>query len=53
MEVATICEENPVDVSTFNDAISRASEVEIISYLDLVELATMEYKLPAFQPLTY
>ena len=31
----------------------RASEVEIISDLDLVEVAAMEYKLSAFRPLTY
>ena len=52
-EVATICEKNSVDVATVSDDILRASEVEIISDLDLVEVATMEYKLPAFKPLTY
>ena len=52
-EVVTICEENSVDVATVSDDILRASVVEIISDLDLVEVATMEYKLPPFQPLTY
>ena len=52
-EVASICEENSVDVATVSDDILRASVVEIISDLDLVEVATMEYKLPPFQPLTY
>ena len=51
-EVATICEKNSVDVATVSDDILRATEVEIISDLDLVEVATMEYKLPAFKPLT-
>ena len=27
--------------------------VEIINYLDLVEIANIEYKLPGYQPLTY
>ena len=31
----------------------RFKEVEIISDLDLVEIATIEYKLPGYQPLTY
>ena len=42
-EVASICEENSVDVATVSDDILRASVVEIISDLDLVEVATMEY----------
>ena len=45
-EVATICEKNSVDVVTVSDDIFRASEVEIISDLDLVEVATMEYTGP-------
>ena len=40
-------------MATGSDYILRASEVQIISDLDLVEVATMEYKLPAFKPLTY
>ena len=52
-EVATICEENSVDVDTVSDDILRASVVEIISDLDLVEVGTIEYKLPVFQPFTY
>ena len=50
--VSTLCKESPVDATVSNDNF-HASEVEVISDLDLVEVATVGYKLPAFQPLTY
>ena len=51
--MSTICEKNSVDVATVSDDIFRASEVEIISDFDLVDVATLEHQLPAFKPLTY
>ena len=33
--------------------LQEVKDVEIISDLDLVEVATLEYKLPRYQPLTY
>ena len=64
-ELAKIVEK-PIDFSTMMaDSLSKQTiqvsenilqdvkEVEIISDLDLVEIATIEYKLPGYQPLTY
>ena len=64
-ELAMIVEK-PIDFSTMmadslseqtvqvsENILQEVKEVEIISDLDLVEIATIEYKLPGYQPLTY
>ena len=65
IELAMI-KEKPIDFSTMmadslseqtvqvsENILQEVKEVEIISDLDLVEIATIEYKLPGYQPLTY
>ena len=64
-ELAMIVEK-PIDFSTMmadslseqtvqvcENILQEVKEVEIISDLDLTEIATIEYKLPGYQPLTY
>ena len=58
--------EKPIDFSTImadslseqtiqvsENILQEVKEVEIISDLDLVEIATIEYKSPGYQSLTY
>ena len=41
------------DVDKVDDNIVEVGEVEVISDLDLVEVVTLDYKLPEYKPLTY
>ena len=41
------------DKLSCQNSINSVKEVEIITDIDIVELASIDYKLPAFQPLTY
>ena len=45
--------EKQVEVDKVDDNIVEVGEVEVISDLDLSEVATLNYKLSVYRPLTY
>ena len=44
--------EKQVEVDKVDDNIVEVGEVEVISDLDLLEVATLDYKLSGYRPLT-